>query len=201
MVSKSRLAGFVDAVIAVVMTVMLLEFHTPKSVLILDFLRENLVYMIAYLLSFIYVTTSWFNQQYMLASAERVTRKMYIATMLWVLNLSMLPVLAAWTGQTMNLFDAFGTHAPKAPALLFMLMIGLWGVSFVHMGHVYIHENPKAAAQLTNEMNVLSYLRSRPYWGLFLLFFGLTTIYPFTALIWTGAEMGYAIYRSHNREK
>ena len=70
MVSKGRLAGFIDAIIAVVMTIMLLEFELPKTGGIIEFLRDNLVYLIAYLLSFIYVTTSWFNQQYMLQQAE-----------------------------------------------------------------------------------------------------------------------------------
>ena len=70
MVSKGRLAGFIDAIIAVVMTIMLLEFELPKTGGIIEFLRDNLVYLIAYLLSFIYVTTSWFNQQYMIQQAE-----------------------------------------------------------------------------------------------------------------------------------
>ncbi|MEG0810102.1 MAG: TMEM175 family protein, partial [Lactococcus sp.] len=72
MVSKGRLAAFIDAIIAVIMTIMLLEFELPKTGGILDFLKDNLVYLIAYLLSFIYdVTTSWFNQQYMLSQAEK----------------------------------------------------------------------------------------------------------------------------------
>lgn len=102
---------------------MLLEFHSPKSGLMSGFLKTNLVYLIAYLLSFIYVTTAWFNHQFMLHTVKIITRKMYIATMIWLLSLSLLPVLAAWTGQTMTLFQDFGTHSPKAPALLFMLMI------------------------------------------------------------------------------
>ncbi|TKV26095.1 DUF1211 domain-containing protein, partial [Citrobacter sp. TBCS-11] len=73
MVSKGRLAGFIDAIIAVVMTIMLLEFELPKTGGIIEFLRDNLVYLIAYLLSFIYVTTSWFNQQYMLQQAENIS--------------------------------------------------------------------------------------------------------------------------------
>ena len=40
------------------MTIMLLEFELPKTGGILDFLKDNLVYLIAYLLSFIYVTIS-----------------------------------------------------------------------------------------------------------------------------------------------
>ncbi|WP_259765234.1 TMEM175 family protein [Lactococcus lactis] len=82
MVSKGRLAGFIDAIIAVIMTIMLLEFELPKTGGILDFLKDNLVYLIAYLLSFIYVTTSWFNQQYMLSQAEKITRRIYHSCMI-----------------------------------------------------------------------------------------------------------------------
>ena len=80
MVSKGRLSGFIDAIIAVIMTIMLLEFELPKTGGILDFLKDNLVYLIAYLLSFIYVTTSWFNQQYMLSQAVEITRRIYHAS-------------------------------------------------------------------------------------------------------------------------
>ena len=46
MVSKGRLAGFIDAIIAVIMTIMLLEFELPKTGGILDFLKDNLVLLI-----------------------------------------------------------------------------------------------------------------------------------------------------------
>ncbi|MGY3765820.1 TMEM175 family protein [Vagococcus vulneris] len=108
MVSKERLGGFVDGTIAVVMTIMLLEIHVLDSGSLKEFLHENVVYLIAYVLSFIYVTTSWFNQQYMLTKTETVTRHIYIATIKWLLSLSMLPVLAAWTGATINIFHNFG---------------------------------------------------------------------------------------------
>ena len=101
------------------MTIMLLEFELPKTGGILDFLKDNLVYLIAYLLSFIYVTTSWFNQQYMLSQAEKITRRIYHSCMIWVLSLSMLPVLSAWAGRTMDFFQDFGIHSPKALPTLY----------------------------------------------------------------------------------
>lgn len=163
MVSKGRLAGFIDAIIAVIMTIMLLEFELPKTGGILDFLKDNLVYLIAYLLSFIYVTTSWFNQQYMLSQAEKITRRIYYSCMIWVLSLSMLPVLSAWAGRTMDFFQDFGIHSPKAPALLFIVMIYIWGFAYSYMTDCFIADNPKEKAELIAQMDVYHYSRN-PFW-------------------------------------
>ena len=201
MVTKERLAGFIDAIIAVVMTIMLLEFHLPKGGGILDFLRENLVYLIVYLLSFIYVTTSWFNQQYMLQQAERITKRIYHSCMLWVLSLSLLPVLAAWSAHTMDLFDQLGSQTPKAPALLFLGMIYLWGFSYAHMTAVFIADNPKEKAEQIAQMEVYHYLR-HPFWKIGMaLSFILTFIYPPFVFIYTAAEMIFATFRSRNEQK
>ncbi|MCL2676594.1 MAG: TMEM175 family protein [Streptococcaceae bacterium] len=199
MVSKERLGGFIDAIVAVVMTIMLLEFHPPQSGNIIDFLKENLVYLIAYTLSFIYVTTSWFNQQYMLKNAEIVTRKMYIATMLWVLSLSLLPVLAAWTGRTINLFDDFGLHSPKAPAMLFIVMIYLWGISYINMTRAYIADNPQEKSIIIQEMEVFQWLK-HPIWTVSMIFgFIITYFYPPFVFIYTAGEMVWAIIQSRNK--
>lgn len=178
MVSKGRLAGFIDAIIAVIMTIMLLEFELPKTGGILDFLKDNLVYLIAYLLSFIYVTTSWFNQQYMLSQAEKITRRIYHSCMIWVLSLSMLPVLSAWTGRTMDFFHDFGIHSPKAPALLFIVMIYIWGFAYSYMTDCFIADNPKEKTELIAQMEVYHYLRN-PFWKIgMVISFIITFFYP-----------------------
>jgi uncharacterized membrane protein len=199
MVSKERLAGFIDAIIAVVMTIMLLEFRLPQTGSILDFLKENLVYIIAYSLSFIYVTTSWFNQQYMLKHAERVTRRIYAACMLWVLSLSLLPILAAWTGRTMNLLQHFGADSPKAPALCYAAMFILWGIAYVHMSKAFMRDNPKEKAELFRRMEVFVWL-SHPFYrvsGLIVLV--ITFFYPPFVFIDTAVEMLYAVFKSRNQ--
>jgi uncharacterized membrane protein len=198
MVGKERFAGFIDAIIAVVMTIMLLEFKTPGGGSIVEFLKENLVYLIAYLLSFIYVTTSWFNQQYMLKVAEHVTRRIYMASMLWVLSLSLLPVLAAWTGRTINLFQDFGATAPKAPALLFLTMIFLWAVAYTNMTRVFIKDNPEEKAEIIAEMEVFVYLK-RPLWLILILLAAIIVyFYPPFVFIYTAYEMTFTIVRSRN---
>lgn len=201
MVSKERLAGFIDAVIAVVMTVMLLEFDIPKSGSILEFLHENLVYLIAYALSFIYVVTSWFNQQYMLKLAENITRKIYRSCMIWVASLSLLPVLAAWTGRTINLFDDLGLHSPKAPALLFCAMIFLWGYAYLYMSRCFIADNPDEKAQVIKEMEVLNYLSSPIYPIGMIITLIITFFYPPFVFIYTSVEMIYAFIISNNHKE
>ena len=200
MVSKGRLAGFIDAIIAVIMTIMLLEFELPKTGGILDFLKDNLVYLIAYLLSFIYVTTSWFNQQYMLSQAEKITRRIYHSCMIWVLSLSMLPVLSAWAGRTMYFFQDFGIHSPKAPALLFIVMIYIWGFAYSYMTHCFIADNPKEKAELIAQMDVYHYSRN-PIWKIgMVISFTITFFYPPFVFIYTAGEMIIATIRSQNKK-
>lgn len=200
MVSKGRLAGFIDAIIAVIMTVMLLEFELPKTCGILDFLKDNLVYLIAYLLSFIYVTTSWFNQQYMLSQAEKITRRIYHSCMIWVLSLSMLPVLSAWAGRTMDFFQDFGIHSPKAPALLFIVMIYIWGFAYSYMTDCFIADNPKEKAELIAQMDVYHYSRN-PFWKIgMVISFIITFFYPPFVFIYTAGEMIIATIRSQNKK-
>ena len=200
MVSKGRLAGFIDAIIAVIMTIMLLEFELPKTGGILDFLKDNLVYLIAYLLSFIYVTTSWFNQQYMLSQAEKITRRIYHSCMIWVLSLSMLPVLSAWAGRTMDFFHDFGIHSPKAPALLFIVMIYIWGFAYSYMTDCFIADNPKEKAELIAQMEVYHYLRN-PFWKIgMVISFIIIFHYPPFVFIYTAGEMIIATIRSQNKK-
>ena len=200
MVSKGRLAGFIDAIIAVIMTIMLLEFELPKTGGILDFLKDNLVYLIAYLLSFIYVTTSWFNQQYMLSQAEKITRRIYHSCMIWVLSLLMLPVLSAWAGRTMDFFHDFGIHSPKAPTLLFIGMIYIWGFAYSYMTDCFIADNPKEKAELIAQMEVYHYLRN-PFWKIgMVISFIITFFYPPFVFIYTAGEMIIATIRSQNKK-
>ncbi|MFC4651687.1 TMEM175 family protein [Lactococcus nasutitermitis] len=199
MVSKERLGGFIDGIVAVIMTIMLLEFRLPATGLIGDFFKENLVYLVAYGLSFIYVITSWFNQQYMLMHATHITRKIYFSCMLWVLSLSLLPVLAAWTGRTINIFHDLGRHSPQAPALLFLAMIFLWGVSYAHMANAFIADNPKEKAEIIQKMEVYQYLR-HPIWRIsMILAFIITFFYPPFVFIYTAGEMTFAVLRSRNQ--
>lgn len=182
------------------MTIMLLEFELPKTGGILDFLKDNLVYLIAYLLSFIYVTTSWFNQQYMLSQAEKITRRIYHSCMIWVLSLSMLPVLSAWAGRTMDFFQDFGIHSPKAPALLFIVMIYIWGFAYSYMTDCFIADNPKEKAELIAQMDVYHYLRN-PFWKIgMVISFIITFFYPPFVFIYTAGEMIIATIRSQNKK-
>lgn len=200
MVTKDRLSGLIDAIIAVIMTIMLLEFHLPNDGSIVSFLHENLVYMITYLLSFLYVVTSWYNQQYMMRQVAHVTRRMYHATMLWVLSLSLLPILAAWTGRTIDLFHHFGANSPKAPALLFFIMIFLWGISYVHMTNVFIADSPEENALKIKKMDVIGWLGHPIYRVLNIIVFILTYFYPPFVFVFTAFEMTMALVRSRNQE-
>ena len=70
--SPSRLNGLTDGVVAIVLTIMVLELKFPEQST-LNALLEVLPLLAAYLLAFIYVAIYWNNHHHMMQSAHKVT--------------------------------------------------------------------------------------------------------------------------------
>ncbi|MDR2833895.1 MAG: TMEM175 family protein [Streptococcaceae bacterium] len=205
MVDKERLTSFMDNTIAVIMTICLLQFQIPSSGQALDFIQNNLAYMIAYGLSFIYVSKAWYNQQWLMKQAQVVNRKIYVSCMQWLFSFSLLPVLATWMGRTMNLFDNFGLNSQKIPAMLFICMLYLWGFTYVNMRKAIINENPSIDVQPDGQMEAFRIL-GRPLWEIgtlvwvvgLLTSLSITFIYPPAALIIIATETRWDVVKKRN---
>src|SRR5260370_13626295 len=70
--SKNRLEAFSDGVIAILITIMVLELRTPHGTT-WTALREDLPVLLAYVLSFVYIGIYWNNHHHMLAAVSRVS--------------------------------------------------------------------------------------------------------------------------------
>ena len=95
--SSSRLEAFSDAVIAILMTIMVLELHAPEGD-DLHALRHVLPQFLAYLLSFVYLGIYWNNHHHMLQATERVTGGVLWANLHLLFWLSLFPFTTAWIG-------------------------------------------------------------------------------------------------------
>jgi uncharacterized membrane protein len=114
-VNKERLTAFSDGVIAIIITVMVLELKVPQRS---DWaaLVGMLPIFLSYVLSFLYVAIYWNNHHHMLHTVRRVNGMILWANTHLLFWLSLTPIATAWLGQN------YRAPVPTAVygALLFM---------------------------------------------------------------------------------
>ena len=110
-----RLEAFSDGVLAIIITIMVLEFSVPEGSSFRD-LRPLIPKVTSYLLSFIYVGIYWGNHHHLFQIMQKVNGKVLWANLNLLFWLSLLPFATAWMGE-----NNFGRH-PVAlyGAILFM---------------------------------------------------------------------------------
>ena len=102
----SRLEAFSDGVIAIIITIMVLEFEAPQTSEWRALLDLAPVFFM-YLLSFIYLAIYWNNHHHLMHVTETVSGAVMWANMHLLFWLSMVPFVTAWMGQ--NDFDEIPT--------------------------------------------------------------------------------------------
>ena len=95
---KSRLEAFSDGVIAVIITIMVLDLKVPHGES-LDALSPVLPVFLVYVLSFVTVGIYWNNHHHMLHACERVTGPILWANLHLLFWLSLFPFTTAWMGE------------------------------------------------------------------------------------------------------
>jgi uncharacterized membrane protein len=96
--SKGRLEAFSDGVIAILITIMVLELRPPHDAT-LDALRPLVPVFVCYVLSFVYLAIYWNNHHHLLQAAKLVDGRVLWANMLLLFWLSMVPFTTAWMGE------------------------------------------------------------------------------------------------------
>ncbi len=104
--NKTRLEAFSDAVIAIIMTIMVLELKVPHGDTF-EILKPLLPVFLAYVLSFVYLGIYWNNHHHMLQATKRVNGKVLWANMHLLFWLSLVPFATGWMGE--NHFAAMPT--------------------------------------------------------------------------------------------
>ena len=116
--SKSRLEAFSDGVIAILITIMVLEFKTPQDVSLAG-LAEQLPHFLAYVLSFVYVGIYWTNHHHLYHAATRISGGVLWANLHLLFWLSVVPFVTAWMAE-------HGSAAlPTAVYSLVLLCVGV----------------------------------------------------------------------------
>jgi uncharacterized membrane protein len=113
-VGRNRLEAFSDGVIAILITIMVLELKVPHGT-DLDSLRPLVPVFLTYVLSFVYLGIYWNNHHHMLHLCTHVTGGILWANLMLLFWLSLVPFATGWMGE--NHF------APWPTALYGMVLI------------------------------------------------------------------------------
>lgn len=96
---KGRLEAFSDGVIAIIITIMVLELKPPHEATWFA-LRPLVPLFVSYLLSFIYIAIYWNNHHHLLQASDRVDGIVLWANMHLLFWLSLIPFITGWIGTT-----------------------------------------------------------------------------------------------------
>jgi uncharacterized membrane protein len=176
---KARLEAFSDGVLAIIITIMVLELRIPHGQN-LGALRPLLPVFFCYVLSFVYIGIYWNNHHHMLHAAKHVSGGVLWANLHLLFWLSLLPFVTGWMGE-----NSFG----PIPTALYGLDLLMAGMAYWVLEHAIIanegEESILAKAIGKDRKGVLSlvlYALAVP-----LAFHNRWTsqsIYVFVALIW-----------------
>lgn len=117
---KGRLEAFSDGVLAIIITIMVLELKAPR-VPEWAALRPLLPVLLCYLLSFVYLGIYWNNHHHMLHATKHVTGTILWANLHLLFWLSLFPFVTAWMGEN--------SFAP-APIALYGLVLFMAAVAY-----------------------------------------------------------------------
>jgi uncharacterized membrane protein len=123
--------AFSDGVIAIIITIMVLELKVPQGADLAS-LRELAPVLASYVLSFVYVAIYWNNHHHLLHACERINGAIMWANMHLLFWLSLVPFVTAWAGDHRD--------APL-PAALYGVVLLMAGVAYFIMERQMVREN------------------------------------------------------------
>jgi uncharacterized membrane protein len=128
---KGRLEAFSDGVIAIIITIMVLNLKAPTGHN-LPALYEILPTFCGYLLSFMYVAIYWNNHHHLLQAVGRISGATLWANLHLLFWLSLVPFVTEWMGQD---------YAASIPVALYGLVLLMCGFAFDVLTRVLVHVN------------------------------------------------------------
>jgi TMEM175 potassium channel family protein len=96
--TRNRLEAFSDGVIAIIITIMVLELRPPEGVTFAD-LRPLLPKLLSYVLSFVFLAIYWNNHHHLMHVVQKVNGRVLWANVHLLFWLSLTPFVTAWLGE------------------------------------------------------------------------------------------------------
>ena len=126
--NSARLEAFSDGVIAIIITIMVLELKVPHGETV-DALVPLIPNFLSYVLSFIYVGIYWNNHHHMLHTCEQVTGRILWANLHLLFWLSLFPITTAWIGEN---------YSAAAPSALYGTVLLMADIAYLILQQVMI---------------------------------------------------------------
>ncbi|HZZ43693.1 MAG TPA: TMEM175 family protein [Tepidisphaeraceae bacterium] len=131
---KGRLEAFSDGVLAIIITIMVLELHAPHdpTLATLASLKPLIPTLLSYVLSFIYVGIYWNNHHHMLQASRHVTGSVLWANLHLLFWLSLVPFVTTWIGAS---------HFAPLPCAAYGLILLMAAVAYTILARTLIHSH------------------------------------------------------------
>jgi len=117
---KGRIEAFSDGVIAIIITIMVLELRVPEGVDLVA-LRPLIPIFLAYVLSFIYVGLYWNNHHHMFHTVQKINGAALWANLHLLFWLSLLPAVTHWVGET---------HLAASPTAMYGIVLFMAAIAY-----------------------------------------------------------------------
>ena len=176
---KSRLEAFSDGVIAILITIMVLELKVPRGTGLAD-LAALLPLFLTYVLSFVFLAIYWNNHHHLLHATTRINGKILWANMHLLFWLSLIPFVTGWMGEN---------HFASLPTAAYGVVLFLAAVAYyVLQSLIKAEEGPGSqislalGADIKGKASPVLYIIAIPM--AFVLQWISEAIYVFVALLW-----------------
>lgn len=127
--NKTRLEAFSDAVIAIILTIMVLELKIPHGTN-LGVLQPLLPVFLSYVLSFIYLGIYWNNHHHMLQATRKVNGKVLWANLHLLFWLSLVPFVTGWMGEN---------HFAPLPTAIYGVVLLFSAIAYTILQSFIVH--------------------------------------------------------------
>ena len=175
----TRLEAFSDGVLAIIITIMVLELKVPHAVE-LAALEPVLPVLLSYVLSFIYVGIYWNNHHHLFQAAEQVSGGILWANLHLLFWLSLFPFTTAWMGEN---------HLAAVPTAIYGVVLLMAAIAYYVLQHAVIaKQGRESLLALTigkdwkGKLSPALYLTAIPL--AFVSSWIASAIYVFVALLW-----------------
>jgi uncharacterized membrane protein len=131
--SKGRLEAFSDGVIAIIITIMVLELEVPHEPSFAA-LSELAPIFISYLLSFVYLGIYWNNHHHLWQAGKQVNGRILWANLHLLFWLSLIPFATAWSGET---------NFAELPMAVYGIVLWMAGLAYYILSRAMVSHHGK----------------------------------------------------------
>jgi uncharacterized membrane protein len=153
-VTKTRLEAFSDGVIAIIITIMVLELKVPHETS-WEALRPLVPVVLTYLMSFVFLGIYWTNHHHMLHMVDRINGAILWANLHLLFWLSLTPFVTRWMGE--NNFE-------KVPTAVYGIVLLMSAIAYTILERTIIaHQGPHSKLKAAVGKDVKGYVSMALY--------------------------------------